>query len=954
MADAEEGDACTLAVRMATGDALSDDQIREELVEPMLERVRQLTAQAGGMDGAAAIDQAAVEMARQKLAAAMFDAKTKYLTDKADAYRRPEIARRLEGMRPVATGQSYMIGTEDRAYSSANSTELDAVQRGDELAQPLVDAVDQVPGLLQRMSSTVMMRGEKGFALDVATEVARLNGDSSVAGGPGDDPKGQQISHLARAIQATLETTRVEQNRAGANNERYPGYIGRLQHDPVLVGGGFWVHQQAAWKQMVERVRALGLGDEETKARLQKLDLRKAQVEAEKMGFQPWDDFLMGKDRGAFQPRVHERTWADAAWEDLPEPTGENDYTGPDKRTEDTAAWSRAERSATARAQAMKLHLAGILRSANDPRELMFYRMWQHITSGRTEVLRGAGDEKDFVPTGGNLGQRISKSKSIHWNSVADEMEYRAKYSRTPYFQSVLGQAQRAGRNIALMERFGPNIERGFGDMQQQLAEAAITTAEKKLVMGSALQAPWEMLNGSANIPVSLRHAEIWRNLRSATAAMKLGSVLLSKPADFAFAAQNNMRAGASMMRAHGLNIESLLSLPNAETRAAARALGAGLRNLQGRLTTQTAGDARPGMFSRAAAQGYRFSGFTFLNKAIETMEVTSQQSLLGEFAERRYDDLPKDVRARLDDFGILEHHWDLVRQARAITGEDGAKYFALDPLDELAAERPELEQQVYQTKALFKAYYMQGMRMALNEPGLRQAMAARAPGATLGLSGPVLRVGSIQGEMATSMLQFKGFVNAAFTRHLVPAVGAAFRGDVGPIANLIVTMTLAGWVGMQLKAISRGEDPRMPTSPGDAAKIVLASMAQGGGLGLYGDFLFGEMDRNNAKFGLASLAGPMAGTSEQVLSILQQAVRGGGIAESTGRSVIPGELVHLGAQNIPVVNTWYTRLALDYLVLWRMEEWASPGYLARYQQSMERKNGVHYWLGPETPSPYH
>ena len=49
------------------------------------------------------------------------------------------------------------------------------------------------------------------------------------------------------------------------------------------------------------------------------------------------------------------------------------------------------------------------------------------------------------------------------------------------------------------------------------------------------------------------------------------------------------------------------------------------------------------------------------------------------------------------------------------------------------------------------------------------------------------------------------------------------------------------------------------------------------------------------------------------------------------------------------MINTWYTRLALDYLFLWRLQEAASPGYLARHQQRMEQKSGIHYWLGPES-----
>ena len=578
MAD-EEGDACTLAVRLATGDALTDEQIRNELVTPMLERTRAIKSQAGGMDDAAALDKAAAELARQKLAEAMFDAKTKYLEGKTDTARRTNIAKRLEGMSPVSTGQSYLIGNEERAWGSASSTELDGIQRGEELADPFIESIKQIPGLLDRISSGVLMRGEEGFPLDTARQVSRLNSDTSVAGGAGDDPVGEQIGHTAAAAKAMLDAIMEEQNRAGGNAERYPGYIGGIFYDPLKVSGGFWVNQTAAWRTMIDDIKALKLGDEETKARMQKLDFGKARIEAERRGFQPFYDHMMGVDRGG-KPRIAEHTWDGVAWDDLPEGAGENDYTTPPEKKVSDEEWSSAERSARARAQALEKHLQGIFRSANDPVELLLYRMWTHIVNGRAEVLHGATDEKDFVPSGGNHGLRISKAKSIHYASIEDEFETRAKFSSTPYFAGLMKQAARAGHNIALMERFGPNIERGFQDMRAQLHDAAETNAEKKAVMGSALQAPWEMINGTANVPVSLRQAEIWRNLRATMSMVKQGAVVLSKPADYSFAAQSNMRAGADFLRANSLNFEftaKLLSDPEARKLARGLAPGAQL-----------------------------------------------------------------------------------------------------------------------------------------------------------------------------------------------------------------------------------------------------------------------------------------------------------------------------------------------------------------------------------------
>ena len=56
---------------------------------------------------------------------------------------------------------------------------------------------------------------------------------------------------------------------------------------------------------------------------------------------------------------------------------------------------------------------------------------------------------------------------------------------------------------------------------------------------------------------------------------------------------------------------------------------------------------------------------------------------------------------------------------------------------------------------------------------------------------------------------------------------------------------------------------------------------------------------------------------------------------------------MRLGAHNIPLVNLWYTRLALDYLVLWRLQEAVSPGYLARYESRVRNQEGGDFIVAP-------
>jgi hypothetical protein len=153
----------------------------------------------------------------------------------------------------------------------------------------------------------------------------------------------------------------------------------------------------------------------------------------------------------------------------------------------------------------------------------------------------------------------------------------------------------------------------------------------------------------------------------------------------------------------------------------------------------------------------------------------------------------------------------------------------------------------------------------------------------------------------------------------------------------------------MNAKLIAKGQAPRslVGADPEETMRIWAASLAQGGGLGIYGDYLFGEQNRNGLEFTLSSVAGPAIGDMEQVAQIVRQATHGGAINEKTGQSQIGPELMRLGAHNIPLVNLWYTRLALDYLVLWRLQEAVSPGYLQRYEHRVRTEEGGNFILPP-------
>ncbi len=82
---------------------------------------------------------------------------------------------------------------------------------------------------------------------------------------------------------------------------------------------------------------------------------------------------------------------------------------------------------------------------------------------------------------------------------------------------------------------------------------------------------------------------------------------------------------------------------------------------------------------------------------------------------------------------------------------------------------------------------------------------------------------------------------------------GAIVGRGVAYTGSLLISTTLFGALALQLKQIAAGREPR----PMDDAKLWGAALLQGGGLGIYGDFLFADI--NHYGGGLAAtFAGPV------------------------------------------------------------------------------------------------
>jgi len=60
-----------------------------------------------------------------------------------------------------------------------------------------------------------------------------------------------------------------------------------------------------------------------------------------------------------------------------------------------------------------------------------------------------------------------------------------------------------------------------------------------------------------------------------------------------------------------------------------------------------------------------------------------------------------------------------------------------------------------------------------------------------------------------------------------------------------------------------------------------------------------------------------------------------------------------MGANNTPMLNLFYLRTAMDYAVIYQLQEMANPGYLRRMERKIERENKQHFFVPPSSVIPH-
>lgn len=215
-------------------------------------------------------------------------------------------------------------------------------------------------------------------------------------------------------------------------------------------------------------------------------------------------------------------------------------------------------------------------------------------------------------------------------------------------------------------------------------------------------------------------------------------------------------------------------------------------------------------------------------------------------------------------------------------------------------------------------------------------------------LMGAGLQRGSALGELTRSIFLFKSFPISMVMRHWKRAISMCSAGGrTAYLAAFLASTTFLGALSMQINDVASGKNSREMFAE-DWYKFWLNAVLKGGGLGLYGDFLFSDHTRYG-QGAIQSLEGPVAGLIDDFIRFVQ----------GVSLNAVEGKPAQTGGDIVKIVkgltlfaNLWATKAATDHLIFNQLQELFSPGYLRRMGKRAKKEFNQTYWWKPRDITP--
>lgn len=515
-------------------------------------------------------------------------------------------------------------------------------------------------------------------------------------------------------------------------------------------------------------------------------------------------------------------------------------------------------------------------------------------TDGANKISEAAKSGKGVVGSG-SIASKHSKHRVLHFKTPEDQLAYNKIYGSEDPFMSILNHVQGMSREVALMENLGPRPQSFIDNVNNRLSG----TEEKGL--SKFTQKMYDVLIGRTSMTGS-EHG-LYRTMKGVQSYLRgtqLGSAFIPALGDSLWSAQALRMSGieekSNMISGIGKYMVGIAKndkkLANFRVYLLESNSGNTLHRFMEGDAPVTQGKAGVDKFA-AAMQNYstvimRASGLASLTqhgKDFVSLEMFGTVALRKDMG---WADLPEEFRDFMSRSGnITESDWKAIQKAETITSDDGRASFVFPSevakIDSGAAVR-------------YEAVVQRLRALATNEPDIR----------TKAVTTQGLESGSPTRALLDMVFMYRSFPITMMNNYLRPMMTRAVINNDSRLGATLFATTLMGYMILNLKdAINGVENKEGLGGISYLRKFDMTtakqSMLQGGGLGIFGDFLAHDYSRYGESLEKTA-AGPMFGFMNDLMRM--------------GASGTEADWQGFVKKYLPAKSLWWSKSILDYAII--------------------------------------
>lgn len=561
-------------------------------------------------------------------------------------------------------------------------------------------------------------------------------------------------------------------------------------------------------------------------------------------------------------------------------------------------------------------------------------------SNGLNELEKLSKEGKVLTEDDVSVALRHSSSRFFHFKDAESFFNYNREFGfgDSGLFDATVGYINNMSRDIALMQDLGPKPGSQIKRMKLKAQASGATVQNIKTIQGM-----YDVLAGRTAFTGELpKWYQTIRALQNYLRSAYLGGAPISALSDSflaSYTAKMNGLDSGKVLKEYA----KILNPANDSDRRIAKRIGFISGSASGNSLTQARmvdDFGSHGLSSWLASFTNRSSGLGIMTDAVRQSTVIATQGFMAEARSLKtsWKDLPIEMREAFLRWEIDENDYKNIIKSKPFEDVDTEATF-IRPEDVSIAGYSDSARK-------YEMWLIDMAQDASNEP--RLLTRAITSGAILGDA----KEGTALKAIASSVMMFKSYGITVILNHLLPALRHAATAQgldrLSQIAPLLIGTTILGAASMQARQVLYGKTPRDMND----TKFWQAAMLQGGGFGIFSDFLFTDMSRFGADL-TKTLLGPVAGFTNDAYRVFKGNFDKA--LDEEEHTKFFSDFYQFAKRNIPAVKLWYTRLLIERLMLDQVERMIDPKFDRRMnniESKMKREYGQEFWWKPGQLSP--